>query len=177
MIRGAAVALLAGLEHEDHRPGDLLTVGGQQPGRTHQPGHVQVVPARVHHPSCSLRTGSSDSSVTGNASMSPRSSTAGPGRPPRSTATTDDNAVTRGDLQPQTLQRLEDPRLRLGQPEPQLGDPVQVAAQGDQLRGEREGLGEQRVRGGHGWAPFGAGVDVAAPAAVPTMVSTGYSSE
>jgi hypothetical protein len=46
---GAAVALFARLEHEDHVPGQLGLPGAEQPGRPGQHGRVQVVPAGVHH--------------------------------------------------------------------------------------------------------------------------------
>ncbi len=44
------------------------------------------------------------------------------------------------DLQRQALQRGEHGRLRLRKVEPDLGDPVQFAAQRDQLGGDRGGL-------------------------------------
>ena len=47
-VPGAVVALLAGLEHEQHPPGQVGPAGGQQPGRAGEHGHVRVVPAGVH---------------------------------------------------------------------------------------------------------------------------------
>jgi hypothetical protein len=48
--------------------------------------------------------------------------------------------LAEGDLQRQALQRGEDRGLRLGQVESDLGDPVEFAAQRDQLGRDRGGL-------------------------------------
>ena len=63
-------------------------MGAQQPGRTDEHG-----PQACITPLTSLLNSSPVSSCTGDASMSARRSTAGPGRPPRSTAVTDVSAV------------------------------------------------------------------------------------
>ena len=47
---GAAEALLARLEHEDHASWQVLPVCSEDPGRTDQAGGVQVVPTGVHAP-------------------------------------------------------------------------------------------------------------------------------
>ena len=65
--------------------------------------------------------GSPVSSVTGSASMSPRSSTTGPGRPPRSTAVTELTAFPGADLQRQPVQGVEHLALRLRQVQADLG--------------------------------------------------------
>ena len=43
-------ALLAGLEHEQHRARQAGLHRGQQPGRPNQHGGVQIMPAGVHEP-------------------------------------------------------------------------------------------------------------------------------
>ena len=45
---GAVVALLAGLEHEQHPPGQLVAAVGEQPRRADEHGRVGVVAAGVH---------------------------------------------------------------------------------------------------------------------------------
>ena len=47
---GAVVALLAGLEHEQHPPGELVAAAGQQLGRADEHRRVGVVAAGVHRP-------------------------------------------------------------------------------------------------------------------------------
>ena len=45
---GAVMALLAGLEHEQHPAGEVVAVPRQQPGRADEHRGVGVVAARVH---------------------------------------------------------------------------------------------------------------------------------
>jgi hypothetical protein len=87
MKLGAVVPLLAGLEHEQHPAGQVGCSGGEQPGRAHEHRGVRVVAARVHRVVDPWSSKSRPvSSGIGSASMSPRSSTVGPGLPPVSIA-------------------------------------------------------------------------------------------
>ena len=45
---GAVVALLAGLEHEQHPAGEVVAAAGEQLGRAGEHRRVGVVAARVH---------------------------------------------------------------------------------------------------------------------------------
>ncbi len=47
---GSAVALFAGLEHEDHLPVQMFALFAEQPSGTDQAGGMQVVPAGMHAP-------------------------------------------------------------------------------------------------------------------------------
>ena len=91
------------------------------------------------------------SSVSGRPSMSARSRIVGPGRAPSMTATTESVVAPGRPLEPDRPQRLDHDRLRPGQPEADLGAPVEPAAHLDDV-GERGAGGRQERmdRGGFG---------------------------
>ena len=87
-----AVPLLARLEEEADPPGQVAAAVGQQAGRAGEHGGVGVVAAGVHRRRRPRSAKSRPvSSGMGRASMSPRSRTVGPGRPPSRSATIDDS--------------------------------------------------------------------------------------
>ena len=120
----------------------------QDAGRRQQDRHVRVVPARVHDADrlplvlgrapC-WRSGTSTSSRTGKPSMSARSATTGPGRPPLSTR--DDAGA--GDaglrLEPEALEPFGDVLRGLDFAVGQLRALVEMAPPREQLRLDRGG--------------------------------------
>ena len=151
-IGAAGDLLLAGLEDEPDRPGQVRAGLVQHPRRAEQARRVDVVPAGVHHArrACSRSRGPVASSM-GSASMSARSATTGPG-PPADDVRHDArpaDALDRG--QPDVAQHAGDERGRLVLGERQLGVLVEVPAPRDRLvvgvGGEREKVGH-RGRGG-----------------------------
>ena len=79
--------------------------------------------------------------------MSPRSRTAGPGRPPRSTATTELSPVPVRTSRPRQRDRVQHQLLGGGQVQTDLRGAVQGTAQLDERRELRGGIGPQ---GGEG---------------------------
>ena len=75
-------------------------------------------------------------SVIGSASMSPLRSRVGPGCAPSSTAITEEH-------RPGSLERLHDGRLRLRQPEPDLGAAMQAPPERDRVLQQLTGLLEE----------------------------------
>ena len=131
---GAAGTLFARLEHEDD------VAGQRRPGRRQSSRAAPTRPATCRScPHACIAPGTSDAygrsvnSCTGSASMSPRSSTVGPR--PAAAQHGDDRrqVVAERDLQRQTVQRGQNLLLRTRQMHPDLGVPVQVAAQRDEV--------------------------------------------
>lgn len=141
-----ALALLAGLEHEDDVPGQLLPVCGQQPGGADEPGDVQVVPARVH-PAVEdggVREPGVLLDREGVHVAAQQDGGAGP-----AAAQYGGHGAERGAgayLQAEAVQCGEDLRLGQRQVEAELGFPVQGVPECGQGGGEVTGLVEQ----GHG---------------------------
>ena len=154
---GAVEALLARLEHEHDVTGEPVAALGEHPGRPDQHGRVQVVPARVHVPGIADRNGTSTSSATGSASMSPRSSTTSPlaavghGPAPEHGGHRRRRAAG-ADLERQAVESRQHLLLRAREVEPDLGLGVQPVPQVGEIGGEGPGVVEE-IRG-EGHAPF-----------------------
>ena len=145
---GAARALLPRLEHEHHAPGELVPPRAQQVRRSHQPGHVQVVAARVHRAG---GRGVLQPGLLGH--RQPVHVTAQQDRGPGPCATQHrdhrGHRAPQGDLQVQPVQGLDDPLLGPREVVAHLRVGVQGAAQGNELRLQGRGMVEER----HGGTP------------------------
>ena len=146
-----ALALLGRLEHEDHGAGQLVAVGGEQPGRPDESGRVHIVAARVHRP---VRRGEVEPGLLGH-----REGVHVPAqqdRRSRAPAAEDGDhrgeRLPRRDLESQPRKRPEHLGLREGQLRAELGVGVERATQGDEIGKEGGRLGAE-VGGRHGPDP------------------------
>ena len=151
-VAGAVQALLPRLQHEHDLPGQQVAPLGEQPGGAEQHRHVGVVPAGVH--------GAGDLGGEGQAGVLVHlqgvhvgAQQVGRSRP-RPAEDADDRADRRpgGHLDRQLGEGVEHRGLGLRQLQPDLGVPVQPAAQVDRAVGVVVGGGEQ-VRGADRHAP------------------------
>ena len=145
---GTARALLPRLEHEHHAPGELVPPRAQQVRRSHQPGHVQVVTARVHRPG---GRGVLQPGLLGHRQPVHVAAQQHRGPGPGATQHRDHRGhrAPQGDLQVQPVQRVHDPLLGPREVVAHLRVGVQGAAQGHQLRLQGGGVLEKR----HGGTP------------------------
>ncbi len=137
---GAVEALLAGLEHEDDVARELGAVGAQEAGGADESGGVQVVAAGVHDAVVArdvVRVGflgdGEGVHVAAQQHHRPRAAAVQDGRDRG-------QALAGGDLERQPVEGGQDRGLGLRQLEPDLGDAVQLAPQGDQLVFDGRGL-------------------------------------
>ncbi|ESU48690.1 hypothetical protein P376_3332 [Streptomyces sp. HCCB10043] len=142
----AALALLAGLEHEHHVPGQLRAPGRQQPGGADEAGGVEVVAAGVH-------TAVEDGGVRepgllldGQRVHVAAQQDGGAGAAAAQHGGDGAESRTEGDLQAEALQGGEDLGLRTGQIEAEF----RLAVQGVAQSGEGGGEGVGVVQQGHG---------------------------
>ena len=110
-VLGAVVALLAGLEHEGHPPAQRARRALSSLAAPASIATWGSCPHACMASSTVLLNSRSVSSCIGRASMSPRSSTVGPGSSPSSTAITDDSDRAGGDGERQPVERLQHHRL------------------------------------------------------------------
>jgi hypothetical protein len=128
----AEVALLAGLEHEDHRPTHPGPAFAEEAGRTDQHGHVEIVAAGMHaRPvervvDAGLLRERQRIHVGAQQDDGSRLGAVEDGR--------DAGAVRGGrDLEAEPVERLQDHRSGLGEMQPDLGCPVEAPAEVDEL--------------------------------------------
>ena len=129
----AVVPLLAGLEHEEHRAGERLTTAREQPRGAHQHRRVTVVPARVHRAFDFRRE--RQAGLLGHRQgvhvATKQNRPAGAGA--RQTRDHRRRALARPDLEPETVERLEDRLLRPRHRESDLRMTVDPATQLDHV--------------------------------------------
>ena len=147
-----ARALLARLEHEDHVAVEFIRSLAEQHGRADEAGGVHIVPARVHVLVArrELEPGLLPDRQRIHVATEQHRRARCPGvlAVPRSTATTDVRPDPCVNLQRQPLQGAEHRRLGPRQVVAQLGVPVDVPPERDQLgvNGRRRGTKVQVVR-------------------------------
>ena len=143
------IALLAGLEHEEDPPGELIATPREEPGRAREHGDVRVVAAGVHH---AVDLGGERKPGIFVHGQRVHVGAQEDGRPrPRALQRGDHRreavALARG--QPQTVERLEDGCLRARQvqaklgvamdPAPEIDGPLEEAFRLRQQRRQRHG--------------------------------------
>ena len=139
----AVVALLAGLEHEHHAPGQRGAPGGEDPRGAQQHRHVRIVPAGVHG---AVHLGGEVQARVllegqGVHVRAQEDRAAGPAALERR----DDRGrlLARADVEPQAVERLQHHLLGAGQREADLGVSVDAAPHGDDVVEQASGFVEE----------------------------------